>query len=386
MGAGRDLHGLRKDGKEFPIEIGLNPIETEDGLMVLSAIVDISERKAGEQAMRQSEARIREVVESVLHGLVVVDQNGRIALVNRQLETMFDYKREELIGGSIEQLMPERYRGQHRRLFDSFFSSPSVRDMAARRELYARRRDGTEFPVEIGLNPVRSAGQLQVLATITDVTARKAAEAEIERALAEKTALLNEVHHRVKNNLQVVASLLRLQSRSASPEARAVLAESQDRVKVMALIHQLLYERSDFSRLHLGIYLERLVTLLHESHRGAREQVRIAIAGSQVEVYLDLQRAIPCGLLVNELVTNAFKHAFAGAASGTVSLELSAPAPGRGRLVVADDGIGLPVDVEVGTGNSLGLQLVPLLVDQLHGELNVVRGKGTRFELDFASE
>jgi PAS domain S-box-containing protein len=149
MGAGRDLSGLKKDGSEFPIEIGLNPIETDEGNMVLSAIVDISGRK-------RLEERFRQVVESAPSAMVMVGPAGRIAMVNAQSEKLFGYPRDELLGRPIEILVPERFRHNHPRLRTAFFVDPQSRPMGAGRDLYGLKKDGSEFPIEIGLNPIET--------------------------------------------------------------------------------------------------------------------------------------------------------------------------------------------------------------------------------------
>ncbi|GAA5175321.1 hypothetical protein GCM10025771_07130 [Niveibacterium umoris] len=349
---------------------------------ILAIVRDVT---AHRDALRESEARFRLVVEAAPDGLAMVDAQGCMQLVNSKMEVLFGYGRADMLGQPIDMLMPERSRARHPGLMRGFFANPSVRDMANRRELFARRKDGSEFPVEIGLNPIpASQGQL-VLASIADVTARKAAQAQIERALAEKIALLDEVHHRVKNNLQVVSSLLNLQTRNAPPEAQALLIESQRRVRAMALIHQLLYERRDFSEVDLAAYLQRLAALLRESMMRGRAGLTLHV-DCDTAVVLDLQRAVPCGLLVNELVTNAIKHAFPDGRTGTVAIALHADADGAAHLVVADDGVGVPAHIEPGAASSIGFQLVPLLVDQLQGKFTLQRGHGTRFDIVLKAE
>ena len=177
MGAGRDdLYGLRKDGSEFPVEIGLNPIETDDGSMVLSAIVDISVRK-------QLEERFRRVVESAPNAMVMIDRDGLIVMVNTQTERVFGYSREELLGRPVEMLVPERYRSGHPTLRTSFFSAPISRPMGIGRDLYGRRKDGSEFPVEIGLNPIDADEGIMVLSAIVDISDRKEKEERIRTTL-----------------------------------------------------------------------------------------------------------------------------------------------------------------------------------------------------------
>jgi PAS domain S-box-containing protein len=165
MGQGRDLFGLRQDGSEFPIEIGLNPVTTDEGSFVLAAIVDISERK-------RLEARFRATVESAPNAMVMIDESGRIVLVNAELERLFDYGRDELLNQKVETLIPERFRSGHSGLRAVYFSAPEARRMGEGRELFGRRRDGSEFPVEIGLNPVKTDEGSFVLAAIVDISER----------------------------------------------------------------------------------------------------------------------------------------------------------------------------------------------------------------------
>jgi two-component sensor histidine kinase len=151
----------------------------------------------------------------------------------------------------------------------------------------------------------------------------------------------------------------------------------------MALTHQLLYERKDFSRVDLGDYLQRLVQSIRASYRAAGDRITLQLTLPGHRVDLDLERAIPCGLLINELVTNSFKHAFPGERRGEIVIQLSEDGDGRIGLSVADDGVGLPADIELSQSTSLGLQLVPLFVDQVHGQLSVDRNGGTRFSVSF---
>lgn len=376
MGSGRDLYCRRRDGSEFAVEIGLNPINTELGPMVLAAIVDITERK-------RQEERFRRVVEYAPSAMVMADSSGRIVLANAQAELMFGYEHGTLPGLPVEALVPGRFRQQHPEHRHEFGEAPQARPMGVGRDLFACRRDGSEFPVEIGLNPIDTEEGPMVLAAIVDITERRRVRQHLENTLQEKTVLLNEVHHRVKNNLQVISSLLNLQARHVSdPQVRAILTESQNRVKAMALTHQLLYERKEFSRVDLVGYLKRLVQLLVSTYPSSTQRILLRLEVGDQPVALDLERAVPCGLVVNELVTNAFKHAFPNSRSGEVCVRLNQTGDSV-VLAVADNGVGLPPGFELGKVQSLGLQLVPLLIDQLHGDLSIERQDGTCFELRF---
>jgi PAS domain S-box-containing protein len=375
MGVGRDLFGLKKDGSEFPIEIGLNPIATEEGTMMLSAIVDISSRKRLEQ-------RFRQVVESAPNAMVMIDQTGTIEMVNAQAERVFGFARDELLGQPIEMLVPERFRGNHPRLRGSFFGQPASRPMGAGRDLYGLKKDGSEFPVEIGLNPIETDEGPMVLSAIVDISDRKHKEESIRAALKEKDILLGEIHHRVKNNLQIVHSLLDLQSTSiVDSVSLGLMRESQNRVRSMALIHQTLYESKDFARVDFGRFLDTLVPTLISSYGVTASRIELAIDATQVQI--PINSAIPCGLIVNELISNALKHAFPDGRGGEIRIHLAQESADWILLTVSDNGVGIREDFEMAQTTTLGLQLVTLLVDQLAGDLHIQRAHPTEFVVRF---
>lgn len=379
----RDVVARMQGDSRMEVDFMMAPLRDEQGRIshLIASGMDISARRASEQALQASEERFRRVFEGATVGMGLIDAQGRILLANESMAQMFGYTRMALTGLPVHELVPQRQREGHHVHVQHFMREPALRYMAKRQELFALRRDGSEFAVEIGLNPLGGSGG-QVLATISDVSERRAAQAQIERALAEKTVLLNEVHHRVKNNLQVISSLLNLQSRSAAPEVQLALRDSQSRVRSMALMHQLLFERSDFSALELGPFLHRLGTLLRDTYLGpgAGSSTELHVEAPEAGCRLDLQRAVPCGLLVTELVTNAIKHAFPGGRAGQILIRLW---PERAVVEVADDGVGLPPELQLGEGRGLGLQLLPLLADQCRGRLELLRGAagGTRMLL-----
>lgn len=333
------------------------------------------------------EGSFQRVVEWAPNAMVMVDADGRIVLVNAESERVFGYQRCELIGRPVEQLVPEKFSGNHAAFRSGFFSNPTPRPMGSGRDLFARRADGSEFPVEIGLNPIETEGGVTVLASIVDITERKRAQQRIEKALEEKTVLLNELHHRVKNNLQMISSLLNLQADNIDdPRLREVLEECQNRVKAMGLTHQLLYEHKDFSRVDMGEYLGRLAQLLLSAYRVRGRRISLELVLPPDRHYIGLDKAIPCGLAVNELITNSFKHAFPGERHGVIAVSLAAAAEGEVLLTVGDDGVGLPPNFDLTAAKSLGLRLLPLLAEQLHGTLTVGNGPGSLFSLRFPTD
>jgi two-component sensor histidine kinase len=224
----------------------------------------------------------------------------------------------------------------------------------------------------------------RVVMSMFDLTRHKAAEKQIRSSLREKEVLLKEVHHRVKNNLQVISSLLSLQAQHlADPVARAMFGESQGRVRSIALVHEKLYQAKDLSHVRFDEYARELVEDLLHSLGGAGRSIDARIEVD--EVAMPVTTAIPCGLIVNELVTNALKHAFPPSRGGTIRVALRPREDDRLELSVDDDGIGLPPALDPRRTPSLGLDLVYTFAQQLEAEVTVRRGDGTGFSFVFRS-
>jgi two-component sensor histidine kinase len=268
---------------------------------------------------------------------------------------------------------------------DEFPSRLAVKEQRTieRVDLGVIRDDGETIWVEVSAAPMSSTETSCVVATI-DITDRKNAEAALQASLREKEALLKEVHHRVKNNLQVINSLLRLEAgRSSHPTTKAVLGDMQRRVQAMALLHDTLYRAGNLAAVELSAYLRQVSTAAFRALAERAGAVRLEF--ELATVLVELEQAIPCGLVINELVSNALKHAFAGGGEGDIRIELK-PVPGttQVRLCVSDSGAGLPEDFAARRESSLGLQLVSDLAGQLGGELEIGRMPRTTFSITFA--
>ena len=336
-------------------------------------------------ALQQAEARFRGLLESAPDGIVVVDRTGTIVIVNSQTERMFGYSREELIGNTIELLVPESSRKHHARDRAAYTAEPRTRPMGTGRALTGRAKNGREFPVEISLSPLLTDEESLVMSIVRDITDRRRAEELIQASLREKEALLREIHHRVKNNLQITSSLLRLQAGAIeNPEARQLFAETQHRIRSMALVHEKLYQSTNLSQIQFGDYIRTLGDLLFKSFAADPSRIHLSVSGD--EVLLSVDTAVPCGLIVNELLLNALKHAFPGGEHGKIVVDLMDTGDGWCRMSVCDDGVGLPDDMS-GDSGTLGLQLVRGLVAQLDGRLAIERGHGgAGFTISFRKE
>ncbi len=246
-----------------------------------------------------------------------------------------------------------------------------------------RRKDGTLIDVSIRLSPIRNdAGVLTGISAIgRDITAAKEADRRLKASLLEKEILLKEVHHRVKNNLQVISSLLNLEAgRLTNPEAVTALRASQTRVRSIAAFHEGVYQAHDLANVDMARYLGDLLRGLRSTYGSAGDGVSTRVTAAGVALSADL--AIPCGLIVNELVTNAFKHAFPDG-RGTVEIDLQRTGESL-VLRVSDDGVGLPLRFELTTLTSLGLQLVQTLSEQMGGAVTIERGAaGVAFSVSF---
>jgi PAS domain S-box-containing protein len=344
---------------------------------------NITELKRVSEALRGSEASARSLFENASQGILTVTPGGRIANANAMVQTLFGYSHDELEGSPVEMLLPERLRQKHAGYRAAFAQHPHARPMGQGMDLVARRKDGVEFPVEISLSYVPEPHGGLTMAFISDITARRQANRRLEAALAEKTVLLKEVHHRVKNNLAVIAGLLGMQADALADErAKVALGESQQRVLSMALIHEYLYATEHLDRVNFGEYVEQLANELRTTYAMESDLVEMVIRAENID--LPVHRAIPAGLILNELLSNALKYAFPDGRSGAIHVSFSQWESGELSLVVSDNGVGMPEDFDWRNSNSLGLRIVRILTKQIDGTLALDRaGEGTRFELRF---
>ena len=356
--------------------------EDRDMLMFVSTQAALAiERKRAEETLREAERFLSNVFSSIQDGISILDPELNILQVNSTMEKWYPH-----MAPFKGRKCYEVYHGRKERCvvcpthdtLQSGQSASAVVPKVGPGGAMTGWLDLFSFPL-IDTATGKTRG---VIEYVRDITPRKQAEEDLRASLHEKEILLKEIHHRVKNNMQVISSLLSLQSRHLTDKAAIeMFRESQQRIRSMALVHEKLYQSKDLSRIDFSKYIENLIMFLFHSYRVNSDQVRIQTEVQ--DVLLDINSAIPCGLIINELVMNALKHAFPGGRKGEITISLQASGDGTSILSVGDNGVGFPAGLDFHKTDTLGMQLVTMLVDQLDGTISMERKLGTRFEVVF---
>ena len=371
----------RKDGSTFVGNLHLWHAADADGRSILEGFVeDITERKRMEESLKMAEEQYRVAIEASNDGVAIV-QGEKHVYVNRRFLEIFGFEKEDEIVGR------EGYKVVHPEDRDRVVTYHMERlkggSVPGTYEFRGMRKDGSVVPIEVSAARILFRDEPATLAYLRDITARKETEEKLKSSLREKEVLLKEIHHRVKNNLQIMSSLLNLQSQYLDdPRALDIFRESIDRVKTMALIHDKLYRSENLSQIYFPIYVADLT----------RDLVNTYAAGKGIYLNLDVEpvsydvdTAIPLGLIVNELVSNALKHAFRESIGGTIRIGLYRDGT-HATLLVSDNGTGFPENLDFMNTPSMGMQLVVTLVEQLEGAIELKRDKGTEFRITFEDQ
>lgn len=351
---------------------------------------------------REAEARYRGIFENTIEGIFQSTREGRFLMANPAMARILGYDSPEQLISSVTDIQQQLYVNSEDR--EEIFSILSEHEVLTEREIKFHRKDKQQIWVLLRARLIRDEKgkpiQLEgLLADITDrklaeenlhqvyksleqkVEERTAANRQLQDALAEREVLLKEIHHRVKNNLQIVSSLLDLQTNTINDDhTKGYFLESRNRIHAMAMIHEMLYQTSDFVVIDFARYLDRLTSTLFQVYEpGGRVSRTVDVH----EADLCLDEAIPCGLIVNELVSNALKYAFPDDREGGLKVGLYGNDNDMITLTVEDDGIGLPASLDYRETETLGLQLVNLLVRQLRGTIELESTPGTFFRIQF---
>jgi len=338
------------------------------------------ERKRAEEALRRAEENFRHSLDDSPLGVRIVTAEGETIYANRAILDIYGFRSlEELRTTPVEKrYTPESYAEFKKR----YERKRRGEDSPSEYEVSIVRKNGEVRHLQVSRKELLWSGKKQYQTIYRDITERKQAEEELRASLREKEVLLREIHHRVKNNMQVISSLFNLQAgHTTNEECRGILKEGQMRIRSMSLVHEKLYQSRDLSKIDFAGYIQSLA--VHLLHVYLVNPAQVRMETDFEDVSLDINSAVPCGLILNELVSNALKHAFPEGRTGVIKIGLRRGPGGAVELRVADDGVGLPKGLDFRKAESFGLQIVNLLVDQLEAAIDLDRTKGTAFTMTF---
>ena len=381
-----EIINRKKDGTFFISFLSASLIKNESGetMGAMGVSRDITSLKKAEEELRLSEERHRAIYDQAYIGISRIAKMGRFLLVNERLCDMLGYDADELYKKTFYELGVQEEVEESLVDWDQLLSG-KIKNFS-REQTYVRK-DGELLSANVTVSLVRDSNDSPnyFVAVFEDITERKEHERQLEESIKEKEVLLKEVHHRVKNNMQVISSILNLQSSYIDDEtALSILRESQDRIKSMSFVHESLYQSNTLSEVNFSEYIRNIAGNLFHSY--GRPEGGISMQYELEEVFLNLDTSIPCGLIINEVVSNCLKYAFAGKEKGVIRIEFSKLSDGKLKLIIGDDGIGLPSNFDIENAETLGLQLVTTLVTQVSGELDIKTNKGTQFSIVFKEQ
>jgi len=364
------------------LSVKCSPIFDEKGEVrgTVHVVRDVTERKRAEEALRESEEKFRSLAEQS-PSMIFINKKGEVVYANKRCEEIMGYKREEFYSPDFDflSLIAPESRDHVKASFSRHMKGEEVPPY----EYTLVTKDGKKIPAIDTTKLILYEGENALLGIITDITERKRAEELIKASLEEKEVLLKEIHHRVKNNLQIISSLLYLQSKGVKDEKTLeVFRDSQSCVKSMALIHEKIYASGDLAKIDFGEYIRDLTDNLFSSYGINADKVALKIDVKDVSFGVNL--AVPCGLIINELISNSLKHAFPEGKTGEIVVSLRVAKEKEVELIVSDNGIGIPEDLDYKNTDSLGTQLVVNLVEkQLKGTIELDRKGGTTLTIKF---
>ena len=321
-----------------------------------------------------------QIYKSTPEAILILDENNIVIDSNPSFEKLFLFKNHEIKGRFMEEnIVPEHFQDESKEMFDKIGSGENVQ-----KESIRTKRDGRPVNVLItGCRIKLSENRYGSYLIYIDISKHKRSEDQMRSSLVEKEVLIREIHHRVKNNLQIISSLLHIQSsKITSEEMVSMFTNCQNRVKSIALIHEKLYQTNSFTRVDFGSYTKNLVYYLFRMFDVKSDKVTLKL--NVENVFLPMDTAIPCGLIINELVTNSLKHAFSDERRGEIVIETVYHSNNKFTLTIKDNGKGIPEDVDYYNSRTVGFNLINSLVRQLGGNLVINRSEGTEFKITFS--
>ena len=381
-----ELKNRAKDGSIYWVDTTIVPFLDEKGkpYQYLAIRSDITYRKIAEENLEKSLKEISDYQYAIDESSIVSisDKDGIIKHVNENTCRISKYSEEELIG-------------QNHRIFNSGYHSKEffgelwgsvMKGNVWRGEIKNKAKDGTFFWVDTTVVPFLDENKkpYQFVAIKFDITARVESENIITSALREKEVLLRELYHRTKNNMQVISSMLNLKAATLhDAKMIEILEDMGNRIKTMAMVHQKLYQSQNLSSVDLKEYINDISALLISSYSSDSEKVKLRL--DLESIFVSIDTAIPCGLIVNEIITNSLKHAFPGDRTGEILVKLSRTEDGMIEMVISDNGVGIPEEYDIEAGDTLGIQVFKSIAqDQMNGDIQFDTTNGVKFRIKFS--
>lgn len=368
------------DGKLVDSEINLNRVEINNEMHVQAIVRDITRQKEIERKIAVRGELFTQLFQNSPIGIVMMNADNKVTMANAAFEEMFGYTFKELNGKNVDDLIVS----SQKRKEAEYITDTTQHGNQFNTESVRIAKDGTPLDVIIGGIPVYNEGrQVAIYGMYVDITERKSSEKLLQHSLKEKEILLSEVHHRVKNNLAIVSGLLQLQTYNVEEDEQLKkhLQDSQLRIHSMAIVHEMLYQSETLSDIGTKQYMAKLAEVVSDTLKPENKDIKVITDADDIS--LNVNQAIPCALIVNELITNAFEFAFKGRDKGQININVHQQNK-KVLVEVRDDGIGLPEDYDKKKQNSLGIYLVNTLGQQLEADMNVDSGSwGTSFTFTF---
>ncbi len=369
------------DGKAVDVEVSLNQLQLVDDVYVQAIVRDLTEQKKAQEKLRKSEELFRKLFLKAPGAMVMIDTKNRVQKVNKSFEELFGYDEKELLNEDIDEIIVGEEDDQIvPRMPDEGFEKDKFYTDIVR---YTKKGEKLNLllgaiPVYLDDDPIAGFG------IYVDITEQKKYQEQLKQSVKEKQVLLEEIHHRVKNNLAIISGMLQLQAFEAdNEEIRNALNDGQLRIQSIGIVHELLYQSENFVDISFEEYISKLIDTIKNTLPFNHQHIDVKVDTG--DVLMDINQAIPTAILINELVTNAYKHAFDDDQPGTIEILLR-EYDQEISIMVRDDGKGLPEDFLVEDHASIGMNLIETLTNQLEGELSYTSDKGTEFKVVFESK
>jgi len=369
---------VTRNGAVKPVHLTVAMIPGTEKSM--ASILDMTELRRSKMAIKESQERFKSIFENAAEAIILFDCQGNIVEFNGKFKETFGFKNGEIIGQNFLHMgsMMGMHNEESRKILNDLISGNELKQV----EWILENKDGKKIIFRVRPSLIKTkTSVIGILLIMEDITELKNVENSLKYSLKEKEVLLREIHHRVKNNLQIISSLLSLQRLQVEdPQTADILWECQGRVRAMAMIHENIYQSQDIGRINFKNYVEMLLYDIFNLYRVNKKSVILEMRIKGVK--MGIETAMPCGLVINELATNSIKHAFPQG-NGIIKIELKTDDDAH-ILIIEDDGIGLPENLDPQKSKKLGLMVVNTLVNQLNGEMEIDRTNGTKFIIKFS--